>query len=95
MIDGLPVSVANGVGVVAVVLLLGWMLATGRLFTRRQYDDAAHERDEWRAECRIKDQRISDLTEQNTIMLREIVPALNQHLAALRKVGTKARAEDL
>ena len=39
MIDGIPVGAfANGVGVVTVVLIVGWMIATGRLVPRRYYE---------------------------------------------------------
>lgn len=61
MIEGVPIgALINGVGVVGVVIIVGWMVATGRLVTRREHADAIHDRDEWRAECRIKDQQIAE-----------------------------------
>lgn len=36
--DGLPLALANGIGVVGVVLIVGWMLWTGRLYTRPHVD---------------------------------------------------------
>jgi hypothetical protein len=36
------------IGVVALVLLLGYALATGRLVTRREADDIRQDRDTWR-----------------------------------------------
>ena len=63
--DSIPLGViANGVGVGALLVLLFWMLATGRLFTRRQYDDAMHIGNEWRTESRIKDAQIAEKDEQ-------------------------------
>lgn len=58
--DGIPIGFIDGLGVVGVVVLVGLGLATGRLFTKRQYDEAVHDRDEWRAESRIKDQQIAE-----------------------------------
>jgi hypothetical protein len=68
--DSIPAGLANGVGVVAVVLLFGYglwrSLANGALATRRevelmrasyerQLEDAHHDRDEWRAAHRISE----------------------------------------
>lgn len=58
--DGIPIGFIDGLGVVGVIVILGWMLASGRLYTRRQYDEAIHDRDEWRTESRIKDQQIAE-----------------------------------
>lgn len=46
----MPVSpdLLNGIGVVALVLLFGWMLATGRLVTRREAESIRADRDVWR-----------------------------------------------
>ena len=58
--DGIPPGLLDGIGVVggAVLMVIGF--ATGRVFTRRQYDEVVHDRDEWRAESRIKDQQIAE-----------------------------------
>lgn len=48
-------ALLNGVGVVGLVVVFALGLGTGRLFTRRQYDDVAHDRDEWRAAHRISE----------------------------------------
>lgn len=59
MIDGIPVALLNGVGVVALLAVLYWLLATGRLVTRREVDsvqtahareltDVRADRDVWR-----------------------------------------------
>lgn len=55
MIEGIPVGALDGLGVVGVVLIVGWMLASGRLVTRREHDDLLHDRDEWRASHRISE----------------------------------------
>lgn len=36
MFEGLPTGLTNGVGVAALLVVLFWMLATGRLATRRE-----------------------------------------------------------
>jgi hypothetical protein len=64
--DQTLVGVLNGVGVVGVVLFGGWLVASGRLVTRREIDrmvddhvreiaDVSHDRDEWRAAHRISE----------------------------------------
>ena len=64
MVDGVPIATLDGLGVVGVVLLFGIGMATGRLFTKRQYDEAIHDRDEWRAESRLKDAQIAEKDKQ-------------------------------
>jgi hypothetical protein len=54
----------NGVGVVGVVLLVGWLIWTGRLATRREIDDIMHDRDEWRAAHRISETARQVLSDQ-------------------------------
>lgn len=63
MIEGLSVPWSE-MGVVTLVVIFAIGLGTGRLFTKRQYDDAIHDRDEWRAESRIKDQQLATKDEQ-------------------------------
>ena len=70
--EGVPIGAfTNGIGVVTVVLIVFWMLATNRLHTHgefermerdhlREVEDLAHDRDEWRAEGRLKDQQIDE-----------------------------------
>lgn len=41
-------AVFNGVGVVSLLVALFWLLATGRLATRREVDDVRADRDAWR-----------------------------------------------
>lgn len=41
-------TLLNGVGVVGLVVGLFWMLATGRLVTRRENDTTVADRDMWR-----------------------------------------------
>lgn len=77
----------EGVGIVAVVLGVGWLIAIGRLSTRREVDDIRHDRDQWRTESRIKDQTIADLTEQNAEMLHAFGPTLTDFLEGLRRAG--------
>jgi hypothetical protein len=95
IVDGIPVSLLDGVGVVGVVVFVGWLIMTGRWVPRRTYDDKVHEADEWRIESRIKDQQVKELSEQNEMMLKAFGPTLTDFLQSLRKAGLEARsAED-
>jgi hypothetical protein len=96
-LDGLPLALANGIGVVGVVLIVGWLVWTGRLVPRATHDahvtllnerldDEQHEKAEWRTESRIKDQQIQELNEQNQ-MLRAFGTTLNDFLQGLRRAG--------
>lgn len=67
--EAVPVALLNGIGVVGTVLLVGWFLWTGRLVTRREVERVEHDRDEWRAESRIKDSQVAEKDEQ----LRHVV----------------------
>ena len=60
----IPAGLYQGIGVVGVVLLVFWLLWSGRLVTKRELDNIAHDRDEWRTESRIKDQQIQVKDEQ-------------------------------
>lgn len=53
--DNLPPGLVDNLGVVGVVLLVGWLVFTGRLVPRRTYEDIIHDRDEWRAAQRISE----------------------------------------
>lgn len=68
MTPNVPPEVLDGLGVVAVVVLIGWLVVTGRLVPRRTYDDKVHEANEWRTEARIKDQQIAELNEQKRLL---------------------------
>lgn len=58
--DAIPLGLLDGIGVVGAAVLIVIGFATGRIFTRRQYDEVIHDRDEWRTESRIKDQQIAE-----------------------------------
>lgn len=91
IIEAVPPALLNGISVVAVVLLVGWLVWTGRLVTRREADDIRHDRDEWRAEARLRDQTVADLMEQNSILLRDIGPAITSFMSALQNAGEEKR----
>lgn len=97
-LDGLPLALANGIGVVGVVLIVGWLVWTGRLVPKsihearvvdlkEQVADERHEKGEWRTEARIKDQTITELNQQNEAMLRAFGPTLTDFLHSLRASG--------
>lgn len=83
MLEGLPLGLLDGIGVVGAVLLFALGLGTGRLFTRRQYDDVQHDRNEWRTECRLKDQQIVEKDEQ--------IATKDRQLSHLAEVGATMR----
>lgn len=62
--DAIPPGLLEGVGVIGVVLLVAWMLFTGRLVTRREADDIRHDRDEWRTTARISESSRQVLSDQ-------------------------------
>lgn len=89
---------ANGVGVVGVVLIVGWLVWTGRLIPKATHDreityltqrveDEQHHTAEWRTESRVKDQQVLELTEQSTKMLNAFGPTLTDFLRSLRRVA--------
>lgn len=76
--EGLPIAVVNGVGVVGAVVWLGWMLGTGRLATGR--------------ELREKNQRIEFLQtaleqrdRQVNMLMGESIPVTSTVLNALHR----------
>lgn len=83
-VDGLPTGILNGLGVVSVVVLGGWLLATGRLYTRGQMHDVQHDRDEWRAEGRLKDAQMAEKDKQ--------LAEKDRQLTYLREVGETSKA---
>lgn len=91
---------ANGVGVVGVVVIVGFLVWTGRLIPKATHDreiaylttrieDEQHEKTEWRTESRVKDQQILELTDQNRAMLTALGPTLADFLKSLRRVVTQ------
>jgi hypothetical protein len=96
---------ANGVGVVGVVLIVGFLVWTGRLIPKATHDreiayltqrieDEQHHTAEWRTESRVKDQLHLELSEQNSQMLTAFGPTLTDFLRSLRHVAKTGRAAD-
>lgn len=92
-IIGIPVSALAPSALAGLAVLL---VFTGWLIPKRTHDEVTHDRDEWRAESRVKDQQILELTEQNKAMLNAFGPTLTDFLAGLRRagVGTRDDGED-
>lgn len=89
MLDGVPIgSLTDGIGTVGVILLVGFLVVTGRLVPRRTYEDQVHEANEWRAESRIKDQQIAEKDTQLRHM-GEVGRTVEQIMGAI-----SARAND-
>lgn len=84
VLELLPPQVADQIGVVALVVILGWAIATGRLVTRREHDQAIHDRDEWRAESRLKDQQLAE-KDQQLAHLAEVGRTVEQFTRGLQQ----------
>lgn len=64
MPEGFPVYILDGLGTVGLCVFFVFALAKGWVVTSRELAQAHHEINEWRAECRIKDQHIAVQDEQ-------------------------------
>lgn len=81
--DALPPGLLDGIGIGGILIVLFWLLATGRIATRNTVDDARHDRDEWRTEARIKDQEIAEKNRQ-LAHLAEVGRTVDAVLRALK-----------
>lgn len=104
-LDGLPLALANGIGVVGVVLIVGWLVWTGRLIPKATHDaqiqdlrdrieDEQHEKGEWRTEARLNQQTANELNEQNRALTGEIGATLRDFLTGLRRAGVGSTNHD-
>jgi hypothetical protein len=59
-LDAFNAELVAALGAPGLLALGVWLILTGRLVPRRTYEDAIHDRDEWRAESRIRDQELSE-----------------------------------
>lgn len=84
MPEALPPGLFEGVGVVGIVLLVFWLLWSGRLVTKRELDNIAHDRDEWRAESRIKDQQLQ-IKDDQLDHLAEVGRTVDSILRAIKR----------
>lgn len=81
------------------VAALGWTLVAGfvtamwkgKVIPRTSLDDALHDRDEWRAESRIKDQQIAE-KDQQLQHLAEVGETQKSVLSSLAKLTGQERA---
>ena len=106
----IPFEIVDGIGLPDVGLGSGWAVAvvfvfflmTGRLMTRRSYDDGLaaadreierveHDRQEWRTESRIKDAQIAEKNEQLRHM-GEVGRTVEAILGALQRNASKEEA---
>lgn len=73
MIEGIPIE---SIGVGGLLVALFWMLATGRLVTRREADDIRADRDVWRSSFLDQKGLLTQvLTEQETaVRLLRAIP---------------------
>lgn len=89
--DPFYAALLNNAGAISVGLGVVWMIATGRLVTRRENDNTVHREGEWRTESRIKDQQLQELSDQNDLLLNQIGPTLTKFLTDMRQFADDAR----
>lgn len=82
MIDGLPLDAVSGIGVVGVVIVVGWMIATGRLITSREAGLMTQRIESLEAQ-------VKDLSAQNILLLREGLPNANAVLDAIKDLAER------
>lgn len=88
MLDGFPLAAfANGVGVVTVLMIVSWLVWTGRLVPKRYYDDAVKRGDNL-------DRANKELLAQNTELITDKDLSV-ELLRALRAYAAAKRGEDL
>lgn len=85
--DGISVD-PSSVSVVGLCVGIVLAIARGWLVTARELSNVVHDRDEWRAESRIKDQQIAEKDEQLR-HLREV----GELTKTVLEVGTAVRQE--
>ena len=79
MLEGIPINILAPSALAGLAVLL---VFTGKLVPSRTHLETVHDRDEWRAECRIKDARIEQLVKQNDQLL-EVAHTVNAVLRSL------------
>lgn len=62
----------NGVGVVSIFVWLLWMLASGRLVTRREHQSMERDRDYWRAAAQTSTHTAEKLADQKSASIAAI-----------------------
>lgn len=93
--DGVPwgqFSVAAGGWVLfsALAMLVVRSMVRGTIVPRSSLDDALHDRDQWRAESRIKDSQIATKDQQ----LTHLAEVGETQKAILKSLGSPASQED-
>lgn len=99
--DTIPIgALTNGIGVVGVILIVFYLIAvrqtlhTDAEFKRlvdahkRELEDIAHDRDEWRTESRIKDQQL----DEQSVQLRYLAEVGKTVEAVLTAIHSIARS---
>ena len=94
MIEGIPIQLFNGIGVVGLCVLIVVGFMSGRLFGKRQYDEVAHDRDEWRAAHRISEQARLEEREQNQRLVTGFGATLTSFLSSFRQATDDIRPRD-
>lgn len=88
VIEGLPVGAfANGIGVVTVILIVGWLVARGKLVPERYYNREVERAENYRKAAET-------LLAQNTELITDKDLSL-ELLRAIRGYAQAKRGEDL
>lgn len=82
----LPAALLNGVGVVGLLALLFWLLATGRLVTRREHDGRIRDKDgqlgEAKEAARILSRQVDDMLKNDELthaLLKSLIGVKESH----------------
>jgi hypothetical protein len=90
------VPVLDKIGTVAVVLIIGWAIATGRLVTRRELQREQVNGDTWRAaterehEARVKLDALAERGEERDRTMLRLLESIHEEAQLRRKSDERA-----
>lgn len=95
MLEAIPPQLVTGGGIVGMVTLVGWFLATGRAVTRREHDNRVADKDaviaDLRETLKIRDQEAAIRTEQ----IGKLLTNTDLTVALLQGLTREVRRADL
>ena len=91
MLGDIPVALLDNLGAVALVVLFGIAIGRGWVVTAREHANVLHDRNEWRAESRIKDSQIAEKDKQIRMLNDEVGRTVIQVMHALQQQSDDRR----
>ena len=75
MLDGIPLGqLLDGFGTVVIIVIVGFLIFTGRLATRREVDTRMADKDEaihyWRESAKASGEQVAKLIDNNDLQVR-------------------------